>query len=39
MREQLIREQGTRWLQGCYVDKDGLLSTISTSVREKMIGG
>ena len=21
---------GTRWLQGCYVDKDGLLSTIST---------
>ncbi|SVD73976.1 uncharacterized protein METZ01_LOCUS426830, partial [marine metagenome] len=20
---------GTRWLQGCYVDKDGLLSTIS----------
>ena len=21
---------GTRWLQGCYVDKDGLLSIIST---------
>ena len=21
---------GSRWLQGCYVDKDGLLSTIST---------
>jgi gamma-butyrobetaine dioxygenase len=21
---------GTRWLQGCYVDKDGLLSTVST---------
>ena len=21
---------GIRWLQGCYVDKDGLLSTIST---------
>jgi len=21
--------EGTRWLQGCYVDKDGLLSTIS----------
>ena len=21
---------GTRWLQGCYVDKDGLMSTIST---------
>ena len=21
---------GTRWLQGCYADKDGLLSTIST---------
>jgi len=22
--------EGTRWFQGCYVDKDGLLSTIST---------
>ena len=22
--------KGTRWLQGCYVDKDGLLSAIST---------
>ena len=22
--------EGTRWLQGCYVDKDGLLSKIST---------
>ena len=21
---------GSRWLQGCYTDKDGLLSTIST---------
>ena len=21
---------GSRWLQGCYADKDGLLSTIST---------
>ena len=28
---------GSRWLQGCYVDKDGLLSTISTlkSKRQK----
>ena len=25
---------GTRWLQGCYVDKDGLLSTISTMLKE-----
>ena len=25
---------GTRWLQGCYVDKDGLLSTISTLSRK-----
>jgi len=25
---------GTRWLQGCYVDKDGLLSTISTMVKK-----
>jgi len=23
-------KHGSRWLQGCYVDKDGLLSTIST---------
>ena len=23
---------GTRWLQGCYVDKDGLLSTIFYNV-------
>ena len=23
-------KKGSRWLQGCYVDKDGLLSTIST---------
>jgi len=23
-------KNGSRWLQGCYVDKDGLLSTIST---------
>ena len=22
--------KGSRWLQGCYADKDGLLSTIST---------
>ena len=26
---------GTRWLQGCYVDKDGLLSTISTMLEKK----
>jgi len=26
---------GTRWLQGCYVDKDGLLSTISTILEKK----
>ena len=26
---------GTRWLQGCYVDKDGLLSTISTVLEKK----
>ena len=25
---------GTRWLQGCYVDKDGLLSTISTMLKK-----
>ena len=25
---------GTRWLQGCYVDKDGLLSTITTLSQE-----
>ena len=27
--------EGTRWLQGCYVDKDGLLSTISTMLERK----
>jgi gamma-butyrobetaine dioxygenase len=27
--------EGTRWLQGCYVDKDGLLSTISTMLEKK----
>ena len=27
--------EGTRWLQGCYVDKDGLLSTISTMLKKK----
>jgi len=26
---------GKRWLQGCYVDKDGLLSTISTMTMKK----
>ena len=26
---------GTRWLQGCYVDKDGLLSTISSMLEKK----
>ena len=26
---------GTRWLQGCYVDKDGLSSTISTMLEKK----
>jgi len=26
--------EGTRWLQGCYVDKDGLLSTISTMLKK-----
>jgi len=26
---------GTRWLQGCYVDIDGLLSTISTMLEKK----
>ena len=25
---------GTRWLQGCYVDKDGLSSTISTMLKK-----
>ena len=25
---------GTRWLQGCYIDKDGLLSTISTMLKK-----
>jgi gamma-butyrobetaine dioxygenase len=27
--------EGTRWLQGCYADKDGLLSTISTMLKKK----
>jgi len=27
--------EGTRWLQGCYVDKDGLLSTISKVLEKK----
>ena len=27
--------EGTRWLQGCYVDKDGLLSIISTMSKNK----
>jgi len=26
---------GTRWLQGCYVDKDGLVSIISTMLEKK----
>lgn len=26
--------KGSRWLQGCYVDKDGLLSTISTMLKK-----
>ena len=30
MQEQLTLVAGSRWLQGCYADKDGLLSTIST---------
>ncbi len=25
---------GNRWLQGCYVDKDGLLSKISTQSKK-----
>ena len=28
-------DAGTRWLQGCYVDKDGLLSTICTMSEKK----
>ena len=28
-------EAGSRWLQGCYVDKDGLLSKISTMSKKK----
>ena len=28
-------KKGTRWLQGCYVDKDGLLSTIFTMSEQK----
>ena len=27
--------KGTRWLQGCYVDKDGLLSKIFTLSKKK----
>ena len=27
--------EGTRWLQGCYVDKDGLLSKISAILEKK----
>ena len=27
--------EGTRWLQGCYVDKDGLLSKISAILKKK----
>ena len=27
---------GTRWLQGCYPDKDGLLSTLATLENEKL---
>ena len=30
MQEPLTQKQEARWLQGCYVDKDGLLSTILT---------
>jgi gamma-butyrobetaine dioxygenase len=26
--------KGSRWLQGCYVDKDGLLSTIATMLKK-----
>ena len=26
---------GKRWLQGCYVDKDGLISKISTMIMKK----
>lgn len=27
---------GSRWLQGCYADKDGLLSTLSTLTRSRL---
>jgi alpha-ketoglutarate-dependent taurine dioxygenase len=27
---------GTRWLQGCYADKDGLLSTLATIEEEEL---
>ena len=27
---------GSRWLQGCYPDKDGLLSTITTLEQENL---
>ena len=29
--------KGTRWFQGCYVDKDGLLSTISTMLKKNFL--
>lgn len=27
---------GTRWLQGCYADKDGLLSTLASLETQKL---
>jgi [2-(trimethylamino)ethyl]phosphonate dioxygenase len=29
---------GTRWLQGCYADKDGLLSTLAVTEKERPLG-
>ena len=29
---------GTRWLQGCYADKDGLLSTLAVTQKERPVG-
>jgi gamma-butyrobetaine dioxygenase len=29
---------GRRWLQGCYADKDGLLSTLAAIEEERMLG-
>ena len=29
---------GTRWLQGCYADKDGLLSTLAVIERKRQPG-